>query len=133
MLAVESGSRLIDEAATHIVHGVPLEMVVKGSGRPLLFLHGMDGIEAAASVIESLAGHTCWPGLADRRLARTQPAEPPPTITWSNCIEGPIIEGSAVQQNHHYRLPAMCHAPLPSLIARQIRSGVAGISIWITP
>lgn len=55
MLAAETGARLIDEATTHIVRGVPVEMIVTGDGPPLLFLHGMDGIEAAAAVIEALA------------------------------------------------------------------------------
>jgi pimeloyl-ACP methyl ester carboxylesterase len=57
MLVLERGAHLIDAATTHIVQGVPLEMVVKGAGRPLLFLHGMDGMEAASALIDSLAAH----------------------------------------------------------------------------
>jgi pimeloyl-ACP methyl ester carboxylesterase len=57
MLVLETGAHLIDAATTHIVQGIPLELVVKGAGRPLLFLHGMDGIEAAAALIDSLAAH----------------------------------------------------------------------------
>ena len=57
MPVLESRSHLIDAATTHIVQGVPVEIVARGAGRPLLFLHGMDGIEAASLLIDSLAAH----------------------------------------------------------------------------
>lgn len=37
------------------VRGVRIEMVVRGKGAPLLFLHGMDGVEGAEPLIEALA------------------------------------------------------------------------------
>lgn len=44
-----SDARLVE------VSGVSLELIVKGSGRPLLFLHGMDGVEKASGLIDRLA------------------------------------------------------------------------------
>lgn len=44
-----SGTRFLQ------VGDVRLEMLVKGEGRPLLLLHGMDGIEAMAPLIDLLA------------------------------------------------------------------------------
>jgi pimeloyl-ACP methyl ester carboxylesterase len=49
------GADLIAEATTITVRDLQTEMVVKGRGAPLLFLHGMDGIEAAAGLINLLA------------------------------------------------------------------------------
>lgn len=44
-----SGTRFLQ------VGDVRLEMLVKGEGRPLLLLHGMDGVEALAPLIERLS------------------------------------------------------------------------------
>ncbi|MBO9499517.1 MAG: alpha/beta fold hydrolase [Novosphingobium sp.] len=42
--------------ARHLqVAGQDVELIVKGSGAPLLFLHGMDGVEKAAPLIDRLA------------------------------------------------------------------------------
>jgi len=38
------------------VLGTEIEMFTAGSGAPLLFLHGLDGIEGAASVLRALSG-----------------------------------------------------------------------------
>jgi pimeloyl-ACP methyl ester carboxylesterase len=37
------------------IQGLKLELVVKGNGPPLLFLHGMDGVEGCARIIDLLA------------------------------------------------------------------------------
>jgi pimeloyl-ACP methyl ester carboxylesterase len=37
------------------VNGVKIELATKGKGAPLLFLHGMDGIEGAAAMIGALS------------------------------------------------------------------------------
>lgn len=46
---------LLSHARTIDVRGVSMEMVVKGKGPPLLLLHGMDGVEGAAALIDALA------------------------------------------------------------------------------
>jgi pimeloyl-ACP methyl ester carboxylesterase len=50
-----SPADFLSEAQLVDVQGVKLELVVKGKGAPLLFLHGMDGIEGCARIIEILA------------------------------------------------------------------------------
>ena len=37
------------------IRGLQLELIVKGKGAPLLFLHGMDGVESCAKIIDLLA------------------------------------------------------------------------------
>ena len=37
------------------IHGVQLEMVERGQGRPILFLHGEDGLDAQAPFLDHLA------------------------------------------------------------------------------
>jgi len=37
------------------ISGLKLELVIKGNGPPLLFLHGMDGVEGCARIIDLLA------------------------------------------------------------------------------
>jgi hypothetical protein len=44
------------------VSGVKIELVTKGKGAPLLFLHGMDGIEGAAAMIGALSESIGTPG-----------------------------------------------------------------------
>ncbi|MFV3075335.1 alpha/beta fold hydrolase [Niveispirillum fermenti] len=56
--------------------GVRLEMLVKGEGRPLLLLHGMDGVEALFPLIDLLsATHTVYapshPGFGGSDLPRS--------------------------------------------------------------
>src|ERR1700728_492955 len=48
-VALESG------AGSLAVHGTRIDMIDRGSGRPLLFLHAESGIEPAAAAIEELA------------------------------------------------------------------------------
>jgi len=45
----------LDAAKLVDVQGLKLEMVVKGEGAPLLFLHGMDGVEGCSRLIDLLA------------------------------------------------------------------------------
>ena len=47
--------RFLKGAETLDVRGAATEIVRKGSGAPLLFLHGMDGLEAAAGLVDRLA------------------------------------------------------------------------------
>ncbi|MDY6944958.1 MAG: alpha/beta fold hydrolase, partial [Pseudomonadota bacterium] len=44
-----SEARLVD------IRGLQLELIVKGQGAPLLFLHGMEGVESCAKIIDLLA------------------------------------------------------------------------------
>jgi len=37
------------------IQGLKLELIVKGAGSPLLFLHGMDGVEGCSRIIDLLA------------------------------------------------------------------------------
>src|SRR5690606_24666420 len=37
------------------VHGTDLEMFIAGTGAPLLYLHGMDGVEGAANFLKILS------------------------------------------------------------------------------
>jgi pimeloyl-ACP methyl ester carboxylesterase len=58
------------------VSGVHLEVVAKGSGRPLLLLHGMDGVDAATGLIDALAADfsvlaPSHPGFGASDLPRT--------------------------------------------------------------
>lgn len=46
---------LLSEARLVAIQGLKLELVVKGTGAPLLFLHGMDGVEGCAGLIDLLA------------------------------------------------------------------------------
>lgn len=55
MGAAASSGEFLDDAQLIMVSGVSTEIVVKGSGPPLLFLHGMDGVEGAAALIDLLA------------------------------------------------------------------------------
>jgi pimeloyl-ACP methyl ester carboxylesterase len=48
---------LLEGATSDIVAGVPVELICKGAGRPLLFLHGMDGLEGSLGLIDRLAAH----------------------------------------------------------------------------
>ena len=50
-----SPADFLSEAQIVDVQGVKLELVVKGEGAPLLFLHGMDGVEGCARIIDLLA------------------------------------------------------------------------------
>lgn len=50
-----SHAEFLADARTIQVAGIDTEVVVKGSGAPLLFLHGMDGVENAAPLIDLLA------------------------------------------------------------------------------
>lgn len=47
----------LSPSGTRFLHvgGVRLEMLVKGEGRPLLLLHGMDGVEGLAPLIDRLS------------------------------------------------------------------------------
>jgi pimeloyl-ACP methyl ester carboxylesterase len=45
------------EAAWTTVHGVRLEMVERGRGRPILWLHGEEGLAPRATVLEGLGAH----------------------------------------------------------------------------
>lgn len=47
---------LLSEASLVDIRGLRLELIVKGEGAPLLFLHGMDGVEGCAKIIDLLAG-----------------------------------------------------------------------------
>lgn len=67
---------LIAQAKIVDVSGVQLELVIKGKGRPLLFLHGMDGVEGAAPLIDALSGSfeifaPSHPGFGASALPRT--------------------------------------------------------------
>ena len=46
---------LIAQAKLLDVNGVKIELVTKGKGAPLLFLHGMDGVEGSAALINALS------------------------------------------------------------------------------
>ncbi|MEJ0023513.1 MAG: alpha/beta hydrolase [Alphaproteobacteria bacterium] len=70
------GADLIAEATMLNVADVQIEMVVKGRGAPLLFLHGMDGIEGAVGLINLLAeSHKVYapshPGFGTSALPKT--------------------------------------------------------------
>ncbi|MEI9928107.1 MAG: alpha/beta fold hydrolase [Sphingomonas sp.] len=55
-MSLEASSAEFLAGARHIqVAGVDTEILVKGQGAPLLFLHGMDGIENASALIDLLA------------------------------------------------------------------------------
>jgi hypothetical protein len=43
---------LLEGAVRADIAGVSLELLRLGSGRPLLFLHGMDGLEGSFDVIQ---------------------------------------------------------------------------------
>src|ERR1700692_270088 len=45
------------EAQSLVVNGTQIDLIEKGSGPPLLFLHAENGIEPAAAAIEELAKH----------------------------------------------------------------------------
>ena len=45
----------LDDAELVEIQGLKLELVVKGEGAPLLFLHGMDGVEGCSRIIDLLA------------------------------------------------------------------------------
>jgi pimeloyl-ACP methyl ester carboxylesterase len=45
----------LKDAETIDVRGTAIEIIRKGKGAPLLFLHGMDGLEAAAGLLDRLA------------------------------------------------------------------------------
>lgn len=45
----------LDDAKLIDIQGLKLELVIKGKGAPLLFLHGMDGLESCAQIIDILA------------------------------------------------------------------------------
>jgi len=51
-----SADAIVNGAESIHVGGAAIELVRKGEGAPLLYLHGMDGVEAAAEMIEALAG-----------------------------------------------------------------------------
>jgi pimeloyl-ACP methyl ester carboxylesterase len=46
---------ILKDARLVEIQGLKLELVVKGTGAPLLFLHGMDGIEGCSRIIDLLA------------------------------------------------------------------------------
>ena len=50
-----SPADFLDQAQLVDIHGLKLELIVKGNGPPLLFLHGMEGVEGCAKLIELLA------------------------------------------------------------------------------
>lgn len=72
---VSRGDFLAD--AKHIdVQGLKLELIVKGKGAPLLFLHGMDGVEGCSRIIDILArDYTVYapshPGFGTSELPRS--------------------------------------------------------------
>jgi pimeloyl-ACP methyl ester carboxylesterase len=43
--------------ASLTLHGVRLEVVERGQGRPILWLHGEEGLDEASPFLEALAGH----------------------------------------------------------------------------
>lgn len=45
----------LSEAKQVDIRGLQLELIVKGKGAPLLFLHGMEGVESCAKIIDLLA------------------------------------------------------------------------------
>ena len=45
------------EASSLVVNGTRIDMIERGSGRPLLFLHAENGIEPATAAIAELAKH----------------------------------------------------------------------------
>ena len=45
------------EAQSLVVNGTRIDLIEKGSGPPLLFLHAENGIEPAAAAIDELAKH----------------------------------------------------------------------------
>lgn len=66
----------LSEAKLVDIQGVKLELVVKGKGAPLLLLHGMDGVEGCARIIDLLAqDFTVYapshPGFGASELPRT--------------------------------------------------------------
>lgn len=50
-----SAADFLQAAKVVEIQGLKLELVVKGQGAPLLFLHGMDGVEGCARIIDLLA------------------------------------------------------------------------------
>src|SRR5688500_2462283 len=66
---------LLSEASLVDIRGLRLELIVKGEGAPLLFLHGMDGVEGCAKINDLLArGFTVYapshPGFGASELPR---------------------------------------------------------------
>jgi pimeloyl-ACP methyl ester carboxylesterase len=50
-----SPADFLQQAKLVDIQGLKLELIVKGEGAPLLFLHGMDGVEGCARIIDLLA------------------------------------------------------------------------------
>jgi pimeloyl-ACP methyl ester carboxylesterase len=50
-------SVIADEAAPPVIAGVHVDMITRGQGRPILFLHPGIGIERDAAVLDRLAAH----------------------------------------------------------------------------
>jgi pimeloyl-ACP methyl ester carboxylesterase len=55
MTTEASAADFLQAAKVVEIQGLKLELVVKGQGAPLLFLHGMDGIESCARLVDLLA------------------------------------------------------------------------------
>jgi pimeloyl-ACP methyl ester carboxylesterase len=47
----------LSEVGRLTVHGVQLEVVERGQGRPILFLHGEEGLDPKAAFLDQLAAH----------------------------------------------------------------------------
>jgi pimeloyl-ACP methyl ester carboxylesterase len=47
--------KFLKDSETVDIRGSAIELIRKGNGSPLLFLHGMDGVEASAEIIDALA------------------------------------------------------------------------------
>lgn len=54
-MSIPSLEDYLKDAQTLEVDGVKLEYFIKGDGPPLLYLHGMDGVEGSAALIDLLA------------------------------------------------------------------------------
>jgi len=55
MTTEASAADFLQAAKVVEIQGLKLELVVKGQGAPLLLLHGMDGVEGCARIIDLLA------------------------------------------------------------------------------
>ena len=54
-MSTEAAADFLQAAQLVDIQGVKLELIKKGQGTPLLFLHGMDGVEGCSRIIDLLA------------------------------------------------------------------------------
>ena len=91
LLIIDFGSQVTQLIARRVREaGVYSEIVPFQSAEAALDWDGLKGIILSGGPASSRA--TVYFPFSDRRLARTQPADPPPTMTKSNSIFIPLYQ-----------------------------------------